>query len=140
MERERERQYRGSEWSLCRRRESSAADGLRVWASSATAVGSLLCEGVGSFLFFVLSFSFLFFCSFLFWYCGSLFFPFLSFSFCSFRFWYSGSKMAFKCCWWGDRPEWYSSFMSSGTKCILKISDANVRCHGGQKKWGTRAH
>ena len=36
--------------------------------------------------------------------------------------------------------EQYSSFMSSGTKCILKISDANVRCHGGQKKWGTRAH
>ena len=99
-------------------------------------MGSLLCEGVGSFLFFVLSFSFLFFCSFLFWYCGSLFFPFLSFSFCSFRFWYSGSKMAFKCCWWGDRPEWYSSFRSSGTNYFLKITDANVRCHGGQKKMG----
>ena len=66
----------------------------------------------------------------------SLFFPFLSFSFCSFRFWYSGSKMAFKCCWWGDRPEWYSSFRSSGTNYFLKMGDANVRCHGGQKKMG----
>ena len=36
--------------------------------------------------------------------------------------------------------EQYSSFISSGTQFIFLNSDANVRCHGGIEKWGTRAH
>ena len=107
MEREREREYRGLEWSLCnlcRRRESSAADGVRVWGFDRVLLRVRVIGRQGGF------------------------------RLCCFVFWVLWVTYEFKCCLWGGMAEWYSSFMSSGTNQFFKFQTKMVRCHVDEKK------